>query len=109
MDDTQAVKKVDVDFIRRYINFSKQLDTKIPTHLSQKIKDFTLYIKDKEEKLPYPITPNTVKGIVEMIKASAKLELRALVELKDLERVFNIFEKATKVPIPAEQRFLDNF
>jgi len=109
MDETQAVKKVDVDFFRRYFNFSKQLDIKIPAHLSQKIKDFTLHIKEKEEKLPYPITPNTVKGIVEMIKASARLELRTLVELKDLERVFNIFEKATEVPPPAEQSFLDSF
>jgi len=86
----------DVDS-RLYINFSKQLPVELPPHLVQKVKDFALHIKEKEANLPYPITPNAVKGLMEMIKASARLELRTSIDLKDLERVFDIFEKATEL------------
>ena len=91
---TESVKKkISVDeynFIKKYINYCSNVHVKIPKQLSEQIKSFVLGLKDMEKRLPYSITPNLIKGIVSLIKASARSELRTEVQTKDLERVFSI-------------------
>jgi DNA replicative helicase MCM subunit Mcm2 (Cdc46/Mcm family) len=93
-EDRVKINLADVLFLRNYIKFASKLDVEIPHELAEKIKDFVTKLKVNEAEQPFEITPRTVLGITRLAKASARLELRSIVEGKDLERVFSIVSKA---------------
>ena len=83
------INKNDIFFLKRYIKHAQKIKVGIPPHLADKIKLFALNLKKKNKK----ISQKTIEGILEMVKASAAMELRNEVETKDLERVFKIFKE----------------
>lgn len=91
------MKQDDMDFIKRYAEFARKVDVELPAHLAGKIKEFAVVLKEREPDLPYKITPQAIVGIIRMAKASARMELRSQIESKDLERVFNLMNKITKI------------
>jgi MoxR-like ATPase len=95
--DKVKVKLNDVLFLRRYLKFASTLDAEIPHEMADKITEFATNLKSRESELLFEVTPRTVIGITRLAKASARMELRSLVEGKDLERVFNIVTKAYTV------------
>ncbi len=90
------IKADDLDFIKRYAEHARRLKVELPAHFADKIKSFAVSLKEREQQLPYKITPQAIIGIIRMAKASARMELRAEIESKDLERVFDIFDRITK-------------
>jgi len=96
-EDKVKVKINDIIFLRRYIKFASALDVEIPQQMADKIKEFVTNLKEKEADMLFEVTPRTVIGITRLAKASARMELRSIVEGKDLERVFNIVTKAYKI------------
>jgi len=96
-EDKENVKPADLDFIKRYIQHTKDLDVKLPNHLTRQVKNFAMVLKARERRLPYTITPRTVKGIIALAKASARLEMRNEIQTKDLDRVFGIFKSAVEI------------
>ncbi|MBI2040583.1 MAG: hypothetical protein HYT16_00595 [DPANN group archaeon] len=92
------IRDADMDFIKKYVSYALKIkEVVIPHDLGEKIKEFATGVKNREPALPYKITPQIVVGIVRMAKASARMELRKSVEAKDLDRVFRIYDKATKI------------
>jgi DNA replicative helicase MCM subunit Mcm2 (Cdc46/Mcm family) len=96
-EDKVKVKINDIIFLRRYARFANSLDVEIPRELADKIKDFVTGLKEKEPEFLFEVTPRTIIGITRLAKASARMELRSIVEGKDLERVFNIVTKAYNI------------
>lgn len=96
IENRVSMKQDDLDFIKKYAEFAKKLEVELPTHMADKIKEFAVVIKSREEKLPYKVTAQIIVGIIRMAKASARMELRNQIESKDLERVFNLFSKITE-------------
>ncbi len=93
-----TIRKNDMDFIKKYARFAKNRLVEIPPDLAEKIKEFAVRLKtEREPQLPYKISPQLVVGIVRLAKASARMELRNLVNAADLDRVFRIYDKATKI------------
>ena len=93
-EDKVKVKLNDILFLKRYIKFASALDVEIPQGMADKIKNFATSLKEKEEGMLFEVTPRTVIGLTRLAKASARMELRSIVEGKDLERVFTIVQKA---------------
>ncbi len=93
-EDKVKINLADILFLKNYVRFVNKLDAEIPHNLAEKIKDFVTNLKEKEAELPFEITPRTVIGVTRLAKASARMELRSIVEGKDLDRVFNIITKA---------------
>ncbi len=93
-EDKVKVNLADILFLKNYIRFVLKLDAEIPQNFADKIRDFVTNLKEKEDQLPFEITPRTVIGITRLAKASARMELRNIVEGKDLDRVFNMVTKA---------------
>ncbi len=90
------VRDADIEFLKEYINKARETEVEIPTHLSDKLKKFVVGLKKKEKKLRYNVTPAFVSCVVNLCKASARMELRSEIESKDLVRVFEIVEKSIK-------------
>jgi len=93
-EDKVKINLADILFLKNYVRFASKLDAEIPQNLAEKIRDFVTNLKEKEAELPFEITPRIVIGITRLAKASAKMELRSIVEGKDLDRVFEIVTKA---------------
>ena len=93
-EDKVPIKQSDIEFLKKYVEFARDIKVKIPRHLSDKIKDFVTALKNEEKSLPFKITPRTVTGILRMVKASARMELRDEAQTKDLDRVFSIVKKS---------------
>lgn len=99
LDDStkKDISNDEIEFIKRYIDYSSGIRVKLPKKLAKEVEAFVTGLKDMEKKLPYNISPKTVEGIVALIKASARSELRVEVENKDLERVFSIVRSALQI------------
>ncbi|MEM2954447.1 MAG: hypothetical protein QW625_00630 [Candidatus Nanoarchaeia archaeon] len=92
-EDKISIKLPDIVFIQKYIRIANNLNVEMSPELADKIAQFVANLKDKEKELKFPITAKTVIAISRLVKASARMELRTLVEAKDLERVFNIIKQ----------------
>lgn len=97
----ESVKKEissdEINFIKKYITRCSEIKVNIPRQLSDQIEQFVSGLKELEKNLPYNITSKTVEGIVGLIKASARSEMRKEVQTKDLERVFSIVRSALQI------------
>ncbi len=92
------IRDADLEFIKKYANYARKIkNVVIPHDIGAKIKEFATLIKNREQALPYKITPQLVVGLVRMAQASARMELRKTVEAKDLDRVFGIYDGATRL------------
>ena len=98
MEHKITIKENDADFIKKYCRFAKNLQVEIPQTWAEKIKEFAVKLKEEKElQLPYKISSQLVVGLVRLVKASARSELRTIVEAKDLDRVFRIYEKSMHI------------
>ncbi len=95
-ESAESTNHADALFIKDYVDYALRINPKLPKHMVSVIKKFVSNLKAKESKLPYEVTPRTVNGIVELAKASARLELRGKIEHKDLARVFELVEASIK-------------
>lgn len=97
----ESVKKEisadEINFIKKYIARCSKIEVTIPRQLSSQVEQFVNGLKDLEKNLPYNITSKIVEGIVSLIKASARSELRNEVQTKDLERVFSIVRSSLQI------------
>lgn len=82
------INKNDIFFIKKYVKMGQKINVRIPPRFVEKIKSFALTL-DKRK-----INKNTVEGILQLVKASAAMELRSEIKTKDLVRIFEIFRKA---------------
>ena len=92
--DKPQINSSDIDFLKRYIRYTSDLEIKLSDDLAEKIKEFVTDLKAKENELPFEVTPRLVVGLMRMAKASARLEARTKIEAKDLERVFGVVRSA---------------
>jgi DNA replicative helicase MCM subunit Mcm2 (Cdc46/Mcm family) len=83
----------DLEFLANYLKKALEIEPIMPPNLTEKTKELILSLKSKEKSLKYNVTERTIAAIMNMIKASARLELRAEIRAKDLERVFSILNE----------------
>ena len=86
-----------IDFIKKYIVRAEKINVEIPRAIEQDIIDFAEILKKEEGNSLIEVSPRLVIGLVRLVKASARLELRSEVEHRDLELVKGIFRESLKV------------
>ncbi|MFC2134637.1 AAA family ATPase [Bacteroidota bacterium] len=84
----------DALFIMDYIEFSHMVDVAFDDKLKNQIVDFSAKLKKDEKNFLVEVSPRLILGLMRLAKASARMELRRVVEQKDLNRVFKIYEKS---------------
>jgi hypothetical protein len=94
VDTGYKLRDADLEFMRQYLKHAASLTVGLPPYLHQKVKSFVQKIKAQEKKLPFEIGPLFVEGLLELIKASARVDLREEVTSVDLDRVFTIAQAA---------------
>ena len=96
-DKKLKLKKEDTDFIKDYIDSTKQIEVNLPKEFEDEITEFVSYLKGKEYKYLVEISPRLVIGLIRLAKASARCELRTQVEEIDLNRAKEILKESFRV------------
>ncbi len=89
LESTTKTNAEDIRLIKEYIKEALKINVTIPRGLDQKIKTYVVGLKKKSMK--------TAECVIELVKASARMELRNKVEHKDLERAFSVVKCATNI------------
>jgi len=94
---SKIVKK-DAEFIQEYIKSAWEIeDVDIPKEVESKIVDFSASIKKKEKDLLVDVSPRFVVGLLRMIKASARADLRSRANRSDLKLVLDIVKSTLNI------------
>ncbi|MBU0536247.1 MAG: ATP-binding protein [Nanoarchaeota archaeon] len=93
-DERKEINQGDIEFIRDYIKHSESIDVVIPSSMEHQIVDFVADLKKNEDTFMVEVSPRMVTGFVRMAKAAARMELRGMVEQKDVNIVKNIVRES---------------
>ena len=86
-----------IEFIKKYISNAKNIDVKIPKKLEDKVLDIAQELRKKEDKIIFEITPRLIKGIIRMVKSSARIDLRDKSNEEDVKFVKEILFKSLNI------------
>jgi len=84
----------DKQFLEQYINLARKGKVRFPKEHEQDVIEYVRGLKKEERRLIAEVSPRTVVGIMNLAKASARMNLRNRVEKNDIERVKLIFNRA---------------
>ncbi|MEM4240236.1 MAG: ATP-binding protein [Candidatus Woesearchaeota archaeon] len=96
-NEKKSVAQADIDFVRQYVDYASKIKVSLPKELEDDIVSFAEKLKANEKRYLTEISPRVVVGIINLAKASARMELRDKVTGQDLERVERIVEKSLSV------------
>ena len=88
--DRSKRSSADENFIKDYVSYAEGKQVRLTPRLENEIVDFVSEIKEKEREYLIEISPRLVKGFVRLAKASARLNLRDVVEKQDVKAVKEI-------------------
>lgn len=93
-NEVKKTAEADISFVRQYIDYAAKLNVKFPKDLEDEVVTFAEKLKTNEKLYITEISPRIVVGLMNLAKASARLELRESVTSADLERVTALVEKS---------------
>jgi len=86
------LREEDIDYIKGYIEYAKNLDVAFDTQYEPMITGFIEEIKEKEDDYLVEIGPRTVHGIMRIAQAHARLFLHRSVRADDVEVALKLFK-----------------
>jgi len=92
--EKKTVAEADIAFVKAYIDHATKIKVTVPKDLEDEIVSFAEKLKSNEKRYMIEISPRIVIGLLNLAKASARLELRDTVTQSDLERVEKIVEQS---------------
>ncbi len=95
--EKKTVAQADIDFVRQYVDYANKTKVSLPAGLEDEIVAFAEILKENEKRYVSEISPRIVVGLINLAKASARMELRDAVTQQDLERVKKIVENSLSV------------
>ncbi len=92
--EEKTEKQVDIDFLRKYIAYSrKNVKPVLTPEASKVIEDFYADLRRiGESQKSIPITPRQLEGLLRLSEASAKARLSNRVEIEDSERAIRLMK-----------------
>jgi DNA replicative helicase MCM subunit Mcm2 (Cdc46/Mcm family) len=93
-NEVKKTAEADTLFVRQYVDYASKLNVKFSKDLEEEVVAFAEKLKTNEKAYLTEISPRIVVGLMNLAKASARLELRESVTSADLERVTALVEKS---------------
>ena len=90
--DKKKMNEKDLNFIKEYIDFAKQIKVDFPKDFQKEVVEFSRELKEKEKNFVVEVSPRMILGLVRLAKASARVELRNKVEKRDLDKAKEIIK-----------------
>ncbi|MDO8628426.1 MAG: hypothetical protein Q7R56_01595 [Nanoarchaeota archaeon] len=95
--DFEPAKPADKEFVKAYLNYAQTIQPILPNSFDEDFIDYVEYLQQKFEHAPKPITERMIDTMKKLMIASARLELREVVEAKDFQRAREIIENSLTV------------
>ncbi len=93
-NEKKTVSEADNAFAKAYVAFAQKTTVTFPKNLEDSIVAFAEKLKTNEKRYLIDVSPRIVVGLMNLTKASARLELREKVEKKDLDRIMHLVEQS---------------
>lgn len=90
----KKVSRNDKDFVKRYVDYAGSLEVEIPSEIKTAISDFVNHLKSSEKEFLVEVSPRLVHGIMRLVRASARMNLREKANINDLETVQDIVKES---------------
>jgi len=85
--------QIDVEFIRKYVAYArKNINPVLGEDAKKKIEEYYLQLRRESNKDVVQITPRQLEAIIRLSCASAKTQLKSVVEKEDAERAIRLME-----------------
>ena len=95
--EKKEAKESDIAFAKSYAEYANKISVKMPKDLEDDIVAFAEKLKSNEKRYVVEISPRIIVGLMNLAKASARLELRDTVMQQDLERVIQVVEASLAI------------
>lgn len=82
----------DYIFLKEYIEKARNIEVTIPDDCNDAIVNIANTLKADEEKLLFEVNPRIVHGLLRLLKASARMNLRKTATLDDVKRIERIIK-----------------
>lgn len=80
----------DMAFIKEYVGYARELNVTLSSEMEEEILKISSELKNDEEKLLFEVNPRIVHGLMRLVKASARMNLRNEVNINDVEKIKKI-------------------
>jgi replicative DNA helicase Mcm len=95
--DNKKVAEEDLAFLKQYVSHASKIQVRFPKELEDEVVAFAERLKMNEKRYLTEVSPRIVVGLMNLAKASARMELRNTVTKTDLDRVMQLVEKSLTV------------
>lgn len=96
-NEKRSAAAADIAFVKAYVEHAKGLSVRFPKELEEEVVAFAEKLKMGEKLYLSEISPRIVVGLMNLAKASARMELRSTVTRQDLDRVTKLVEQSLSV------------
>ena len=96
-DKKNALDKRDIEFLKEYIDYVKQIKVELPKKFEQQVVNFAAELKEKEGDYLIEISPRIIVGFIRLVKAAAMLEMRKEANQQDIDYVVDIIKKSLEI------------
>ncbi|MDO8556544.1 MAG: hypothetical protein Q7R96_05230 [Nanoarchaeota archaeon] len=91
------LKPADREFIKAYIHHARQIEVKMSDTYEDELIEYLGYLQSKYTRSPKEVTERVLDTLRKLAKASARLELRDVVETRDIQRAKELVESSLAV------------
>ncbi len=95
--EKKTIAEADSIFAKAYVTYAHKIKVEFPKDLENEIVAMAEQLKANEKRYLIDVSPRIVVGLMNLAKASARLELRDTVTQQDLDRVMQLVEKSLSV------------
>ncbi|MEM4246861.1 MAG: ATP-binding protein [Candidatus Woesearchaeota archaeon] len=92
--EKKSVAQADIDFVKAYVDYASKIKVSFDKELEDEVVAFAEKLKANEKRYVSEISPRIVVGLMNLAKASARMELRDKVTQADLQRVEKLVENS---------------
>ncbi|MEM2915955.1 MAG: ATP-binding protein [Candidatus Woesearchaeota archaeon] len=92
--EKKSVAQADIDFVKAYVKHASKIKVNFDKALEDEVVAFAEKLKANEKRYVSEISPRIVVGLMNLAKASARMELRDKVTQADLQRVEKLVENS---------------
>lgn len=88
---SSSLSQKDKDFIKGFIEFTKEIEVDFPKKLDKQLEAFAKEIREKEDNMITDSSPRQILGVIRMAKALSRMRLSNTVTQDELSKAIELF------------------
>ena len=85
---------IDLDLLRKYIAYARRINPKLSPEARLRAKEFYVKVRQQSKESPIQATVRQLEGIIRLAEAAARMRLREVVTVDDVELAIGLIKKS---------------